>query len=147
MTRQRATDFPPQVLKLFDEYVHGAISRRDFLDRAAPFAGGGVTAAALLGGLSPNYSWAQQVPENDSRIETSHVEYESPQGHGTVKAYMARPANAGGKMPGVVVIHENRGLSRYIEDVARRVGAAGYLALAPDTFFDTSAVVGDCHRA
>ncbi|HUG82303.1 MAG TPA: YghX family hydrolase [Bryobacterales bacterium] len=132
MTRQQATDYPPQVLKLFDQYVHGAISRRDFLDRAAPFATGGVTAAALLGSLSPNYSWAQQVPENDPRIKTSRIEYKSPQGHGTVKALMVHPANAGGKLPGVVVIHENRGLNPYIEDVARRAGAAGYLALAPD---------------
>jgi carboxymethylenebutenolidase len=132
MTRQRATDYPPQVLKLFDQYVHGAISRRDFLDRAAPFATGGVTTAALLGSLNPNYSWAQQVPENDPRIRTSRIEYQSPQGHGTVKALLVHPANAGGKLPGVVVIHENRGLNPYIEDVARRVGAAGYLALAPD---------------
>lgn len=91
-----------------------------------------MTAAALLGSLSPNYSWAQQVPENDSRIKTSRIEYKSPQGYGTVKALMVRPANTSGKLPGVVVIHENRGLNPYIEDVARRVGAAGYLALAPD---------------
>jgi len=132
MTRKKASDFPPQVLKLFDQYVHGVISRRDFLDRAAPFATGGVTAAALLSSLSPNYSWAQQVPAGDSRIKTSRIQYESPQGYGSIKAYMVRPANASGKLPGVVVIHENRGLNPYIEDVARRVGAAGYLALAPD---------------
>ena len=132
MKRQKATDFDPKVLKLFDQYVHGFISRRDFLDRAASFAGAGVTAAGLLASLSPNYAWAQQVPENDSRIETERVEYDSPGGHGKVKGYMVRPAGATGKLPGVVVIHENRGLNPYIEDVARRVGAAGFLALAPD---------------
>ena len=132
MTRQKASEFPPQVLKLFDQYVHGGISRRDFLDRAAPFATGGVTAAALLASLAPNYAWAQQVPEDDPRIRTSRIEFSSPEGHGTVKALMVRPANARGKLPGVLVIHENRGLNPYIEDVARRVGAARYLALAPD---------------
>ena len=132
MTRQKSSDFPPQVLKLFDQYVHGGISRRAFLDRAAPFATGGVTAAALLASLAPNYSWAQQVPEDDPRIRTSRIDVSSPRGHGTVKALLVRPANANGKLPGVLVIHENRGLNPYIEDVARRVGAAGYLALAPD---------------
>jgi carboxymethylenebutenolidase len=132
MNRQKSTDFHPQVLKLFDQYVHGGISRRDFLDRAAPFAAGGTTAAGILASLSPNYAWAQQVPENDPRIQVSRVEYPSPQGHGTIKGLMARPSNAAGKLPGVVVIHENRGLTPYIEDVARRLGAAGFLALAPD---------------
>jgi len=132
MNRQKATDFHPQVLKLFDQYVHGGISRRDFLDRAAPFAAGGTTAAGILASLSPNYAWAQQVPESDPRIQASRVEYQSPQGHGTIKALMVRPSKASGKLPGVVVIHENRGLTPYIEDVARRLGAAGFLALAPD---------------
>jgi carboxymethylenebutenolidase len=131
MKRLQATDYHPQVLKLFDQYVHGGISRRAFLDRAAPFAAGG-TAAGLLASLNPNYAWAQQVPEGDSRIAASRITYESPQGYGTVKAYMVRPAGASGKLPGVVVIHENRGLNPYIEDVARRVAAAGYLAVAPD---------------
>jgi carboxymethylenebutenolidase len=132
MNRQKATDFHPQVLKLFDQYVHGGISRRDFLERAAPFAAGGTTAAGILASLSPNYAWAQQVPESDPRIQVSRVEYSSPQGHGTIKALMVRPSKAGGKLPGVVVIHENRGLTPYIEDVARRLGAAGFLSLAPD---------------
>ena len=132
MNRQKATDFHPQVLKLFDQYVHGGISRRDFLERAAPFAAGGTTAAGILASLSPNYAWAQQVPESDPRIQVSRVEYQSPQGHGTIKALMVRPSKAGGKLPGVVVIHENRGLTPYIEDVARRLGAAGFLSLAPD---------------
>jgi carboxymethylenebutenolidase len=132
MERQKATDYHPQVLKLFDQYIHGGISRRAFLDRAAPFAAGGATAAGLLAGLSPNYALAQQVPEDDKRIETSRITYNSPQGYGAIKALMVRPAGASGKLPGVVVIHENRGLNPYIEDVARRVGAAGFLALAPD---------------
>jgi carboxymethylenebutenolidase len=132
MNRQKATDFHPQVLKLFDQYVHGGISRREFVERAAPFAAGGTTAAGILASLSPNYAWAQQVPENDPRIQVSRVEYQSPQGHGTIKALMVRPSKASGKLPGVVVIHENRGLTPYIEDVARRLGAAGFLALAPD---------------
>ena len=132
MNRQKATDFHPQVLKLFDQYVHGGISRREFVERAAPFAAGGTTAAGILASLSPNYAWAQQVPESDPRIQVSRVEYQSPQGHGTIKALMVRPSKASGKLPGVVVIHENRGLTPYIEDVARRLGAAGFLALAPD---------------
>ena len=128
MGRLKATDFHPRVLELFDQYVHGGLSRRDFLDRATPLAVGGVGAAALLA----DYALAQQVPEGDSRIETSRVEYSSPKGHGTIKGYMARPAGKSGKLPGVVVIHENRGLNPYIEDVARRLGAEGFLALAPD---------------
>ena len=132
MERQKASDFDPQVLRLFDQLVHGGISRRDFLDRAAPFAAGGATAATLLASLSPNYAWAQQVPENDSRIQVSRIEYDSPTGYGKIKALRVKPAGASGKVPGVVVIHENRGLNPYIEDVARRVGAAGFLALAPD---------------
>ena len=107
------------------------LSRRQFLDGAAPFAKG-TTAAALLASLSPNYSRAQQVSEDDGSIETSRVEYESPQGHGSIRAYMVRPTSTRGKIPGVLVVHENRGLNPYIEDVARRVGKAGYLAMAPD---------------
>ena len=128
MSRYKASDFSPEVLRLFDQYVHGGLSRRQFLDRAAPLAAGGVSAAALLA----DYSLAQQVPESDSRIEAQWVEYQSPEGHGTIKAYRVKPAGKSGKMSGVVVIHENRGLNPYIQDVARRVAAAGYLALAPD---------------
>lgn len=128
MGRLKASDFHPRVLELFDQYVHGGLSRRDFLDRAAGLAVGGASAAALLA----DYALAQQVPEGDSRIETSRVEYSSPEGHGAIKGYLARPAGKSGKLPGVVVIHENRGLNPYIEDVARRFGAEGFLALAPD---------------
>jgi carboxymethylenebutenolidase len=131
MKRQIASDYHPEVLRLFDKYVHGALSRRDFIDRAKPFTAG-ASAAAVLSSLSPNYSWAQQVPEGDSRIRTQRVNYDSAQGHGSIRAYVARPASVQGKLPGVVVVHENRGLNPYIEDVARRLGLAGYLAFAPD---------------
>ena len=128
MNRNKASDYDPRVLELFDKYVHGGLSRRDFLDRAASIAAGGAAASTLLA----DYALAQQVPEGDPRIKTQRVEYQSPQGHGAVKGLLARPANASGKLPGVLVVHENRGLNPYIEDVARRLGAEGYLALAPD---------------
>jgi carboxymethylenebutenolidase len=128
MSRRQASDYDPRVLELFDKYVHGGLSRREFLDRSAMLAAGGAAAATLLA----DYGLAQEVPEGDPRIRTARVEYQSPQGHGAVKGLLARPAQASGKMPGVVVVHENRGLNPYIEDVARRLGAEGYLALAPD---------------
>jgi carboxymethylenebutenolidase len=132
MERKKASDFDQGLLDLFDSYVHGGLSRREFLDRAKAFAVGGVTAATLLESLSPRYAEAQQVPKDDARLKTEYVEYDSPQGYGKVKAYLVRPAGSTGKLPGVVVIHENRGLNPHIEDVARRTGLAGYLALAPD---------------
>jgi len=132
MPRKKASDFDPGVLDLFDSYVHGGIGRREFLDRTKVFTIGGLSAAALLESLSPNYALAQQVAADDDRLETEYLEYDSPQGYGTVKALLSRPAHASGKLPGVVVIHENRGLNPYIEDVARRTGLAGYLTLAPD---------------
>jgi carboxymethylenebutenolidase len=132
MRRKKASDYDQGLLDLFDGYVHGDIDRREFLDRAKAFAVGGVTAAALLESLSPKYAEAQQIATDDSRLKTEYVEYDSPEGYGKVKAYMVRPADSSGKLPGVVVIHENRGLNPYIEDVARRTGLAGYLALAPD---------------
>src|SRR5215470_18034866 len=127
MERKKATDFPPEVLKLFDGYIHGRIGRRDFLERAARHAVGGFTAAAMLESLRPNYAWAQQVAKDDPRIKTEYVTYPSPQGSGPIRAYVARPAKAG-KVPGIAVIHENRGLSPYIEDVARRLATEGFLA-------------------
>jgi carboxymethylenebutenolidase len=132
MERKRASDFDPELLRLFDRYVHGGISRREFLDGAARFAVGGLTAAGILESLGPNYAWAQQVPKDDKRIRTEYANYPSPQGHGSVRAYVVRPADARGKLPGVVVVHENRGLNPYIEDVARRLGGSGFLSLAPD---------------
>ena len=132
MERKVASDFPPEVMKLFDGYVHGRITRRDFLDNAGKFAAGGFTAAAMLESLRPNYAFAQQIAKDDSRIKTEYVTYPSPQGSGTMRGYFARPASATGKLPGVVVIHENRGVSPYIEDVARRLAVEGFLAFAPD---------------
>ena len=132
MERKKASEFDPELLRLFDRYVHGGISRREFLDGAARVAVGGLTAAAILESLGPNYAWAEQVPKDDKRIRTEYLNYPSPQGHGSVRAYTVRPADARGKLPGVVVVHENRGLNPYIEDVARRLGVAGFLSLAPD---------------
>jgi len=130
--RLTANDFHPEILKLFDRYVHGMIDRRGFLDGAAKFAVGGMTAAAILQALSPNYAWAEQVPESDKRIATMMLDYDSPKGQGKMKGYLAKPANLNGKVPGVVVVHENRGLTPYIKDVARRLAAANFIAFAPD---------------
>jgi carboxymethylenebutenolidase len=132
MTRKKASDFDQGLLDLFDSYVHGGIDRREFLDRAKVFAVGGLTAAGLLEALSPQYALAQQVAPDDERIEAGYIEYDSPEGYGKVKGLLARPANASGKVPGVVVVHENRGLNPYIEDVVRRAAVAGYIALGPD---------------
>ncbi len=131
MKRKTATDFDPELLDLFDGYVHGAISKREFLDRAARLAVGGLTAAGLLSALSPNYALARQVDPDDPEIVTERLTYSSPDGHGEVAGLMARPAK-GGPFGAVLVVHENRGLNPYIEDVVRRVAKAGYLALGPD---------------
>jgi carboxymethylenebutenolidase len=130
--RKRASDFPREVLDLFDKYVHGGIDRRAFLDEAAKFSVAGMTAAAMLESLKPTYAWAQQVPANDERIQVGYVEYPSPRGSGTMRGYMARPANMTGRKPAVLVIHENRGLNPYIEDVVRRFAAADFLSFGPD---------------
>ncbi len=132
MTRLTAKDFSPELLELYDFYVHGKISRRDFLDRATKFAIGGLTATAILASLSPDYALAQQVQFTDPDIVAEYITYPSPNGHGNVRGYLVRPAKTDGPQPGVVVVHENRGLNPYIEDVARRLAKAGYVALAPD---------------
>ncbi len=130
--RKTASDFPQELLDIYDEYVHGIIDRRVFFSKAAKFATAGVTAAALVESLSPHYAWAEQVSKTDSRIVTEYVSYPSPDGHDKTKAYLARPANVSGKLPSVLIVHENRGLNPYVEDVARRAAVAGFLALAPD---------------
>lgn len=130
--RKTARDFDPRLLEIFDGYVHGAISKRDFMRQASKFAAVGVTGAMLLEQLQPNYALAQQVSPDDPDIETATIEYDSPDGHGTIKGLMAKPAGATGPLPAVLVIHENRGLNPYIEDVVRRCAKAGYLALGPD---------------
>lgn len=132
MTRLTAKDFHPDILQLYDFYVHGRISRRDFLDRAAQYAVGGLTAASILASLSPNYALAHQVDFTDPDIRPEYLRYPSPNGHGQVRGYLVRPTKPSGKLPAVVVVHENRGLNPYIEDVARRLGKAGFIALAPD---------------
>jgi carboxymethylenebutenolidase len=132
MNRLTAKDFHPELLELYDYYAHGQISRRDFLDRAARYAAGGLSAAAILAALSPNYALATQVSLSDPDIIAEYLRYPSPNGHGMVRGYLVRPARAKGPVPGVVVVHENRGLNPYIEDVARRVAKAGFIALAPD---------------
>lgn len=132
MTRMTARDFPPELLELYDFYAHGRITKREFLDRATKFAAGGVTALTLLTMLSPNYALAQQVAPDDSGISAEYITYPSPNGHGEVRGYLVRPADAAGPLPAIVVVHENRGLNPYIEDVTRRLAKAGFLALAPD---------------
>jgi carboxymethylenebutenolidase len=147
MERKKAGDFPPEVLKLFDGYIHGRMSRRDFLDRAARYAVGGFTAAAMLESLRPNYAWAEQVPKNDARIHAEYVSYPSPQGSGTMRGYLVRPANGSSKLPGIVVVHENRGLNPYIEDVARRLAVENFVAFAPDALTPAGGFPGDEEKA
>ncbi len=132
MNRLTAKDFPQELLELYDYYAHGRITKREFLDRASKFAVGGLTAAAILSSMSPNYALATQVEFTDPDIIAEYITYPSPKGNGDVRGYLVRPAKAEGKVPGVVVVHENRGLNPYIEDVARRVAKAGLIALAPD---------------
>ncbi|CNI92201.1 dienelactone hydrolase family protein [Yersinia mollaretii] len=132
MTRLTAKDFPPELLELYDYYAHGRMTKRQFLELATKYTVGGLTAVALLGQLSPNYALAQQVEFTDPDIIATYITYPSPNGHGEVRGYLVRPAKSTGPLPAVVVVHENRGLNPYIEDVARRVAKAGFIALAPD---------------
>jgi carboxymethylenebutenolidase len=143
MERKRAADFPQELLNLFDRYVHGDIERREFLDGAKKFAAGGLTATAIWESLLPNYAWAEQVAKDDSRIKTESIAVPSPQGNGSIRGYLVRPGKAGGKLPGVLVVHENRGLNPYIEDVARRLGAANFIAFAPDGLTSVGGYPGD----
>ena len=147
MERKKASDFPPEVMRLFDGYVHGAISRREFLDRAAKFAVGGITAAAMLESLKPNFARAQQIAPDDARIRTESVTYASPAGSGSMRGYLARPAKSAGKLPGVLVIHENRGLNPHIEDVARRFAVLNFVAFAPDALTPVGGYPGDEDKA
>jgi len=147
MDRMKITDFPPAVLKLFDGYIHGMLDRRDFLDRAAKYAAGGFTAAAMLEALTPNYAFAQQVAKDDKRIKTEYLTYPSPEGTGTMRGYFARPASPAGKLPGVLVIHENRGLNPYVEDVARRLAVENFVAFAPDALTPLGGYPGDEEKA
>src|SRR6266851_9230187 len=140
--RKKASDFPQELLDLLDGYVHGGVSRRQFLHRAQKFAVGGVTAAALFQMLKPNYAWAIQVPPDDKRVKAESATVPSPQGNGSIKGYLVRPANEG-KLPTIVVVHENRGLNPYIEDVARRLALADFIAFAPDGLTSVGGYPGD----
>ena len=143
MERKKASDYPQELLNLFDLYVHGDIDRRKFLDGAKKFATGGVTAVALWESLHHNYAFAETVPKNDARLKISHEIIDAPKGNGKVEGYLVRPANATGKIPGVLVVHENRGRNPYIEDVARRLGLAGFMAFAPDELYSMGGYPGD----
>ena len=143
MERRKASEFPQGVLDLLDSYVHGAIGRREFIDGAKKFTVAGVSGLALVEMLRPNYAWAIQVPENDPAIHAETVSVPSPQGNGHIDGYLVRPAGARGKLPGILVIHENRGLNPYIKDVARRLATAGYMALAPDGLTSVGGYGGD----
>jgi carboxymethylenebutenolidase len=143
MERMRASEFPQPLLDLFHLYVHGDIDRRTFIERAGKFTVGGLTAAGILQVLQPNFAWAQQVPPDDARIRTDRVTVPSPRGNGEIKGYLVRPAGAPGKHPVVLVVHENRGLNPYIEDVARRLGTSNFIAFAPDGLTSVGGYPGD----
>jgi carboxymethylenebutenolidase len=145
--RQTAADFDPEVMALFDQYVHGQIDRRGFLDRAARHAVGGTTAAGLLAALSPNFAQARKVAPDDARLKTAFVEFASPAGYGKVRAYVARPAQPAGPVPVVLVVHENRGLNPHIEDIARRLALDDFIAVAPDALFPLGGYPGDEDKA
>jgi carboxymethylenebutenolidase len=145
--RKKASDFHPEVLSLFDQYVHGSIDRRAFLARAAKFAVGGMTASMLLDALSPRFAEAQKVSKDDARLETSTVEFGSPRGSGKMRGYLALPAKAHGKLPGILVVHENRGLNPHIEDIARRIALESFVAFAPDALTPLGGYPGDEDKA
>ena len=146
-TRQTASDFHPEVLKLFDQYVHGQIGRRGFLNSAAKYSAGAVGAELLRSQLAPNFAYGQQVKPADPRIKAEYVEIPSPQGYGKVRGYLVKPAKASGKLPTVLVVHENRGLNPHIEDIARRVALDNFIAFAPDALFPLGGYPGDEDKA
>lgn len=143
MERKKASDYPQELLDLFDLYVHGDIDRRGFLDRAKRFATSTVTATAIWESLRHNYAWAEQIPKTDPRVKVDSVMIDSPQGNGKINGYLVRPAKVTGKLPGVLVVHENRGRNPYIEDVARRLAVANFIALAPDGLTTAGGYPGD----
>ena len=141
--RSKASDFDPEVLRLFDQYVHGHIDRRGFLAGAARFAVGATGAASLLAALSPQFAAAQQVKPDDKRLSTRYVEFASPKGYGKARGYLAKPAKASGPLPVVLVVHENRGLNPHIEDITRRLALENFIAFAPDALFPLGGYPGD----
>lgn len=147
MDRKKASDFPQELLDLFHLYQHGDINRRSFLDGAGKFAVGGLTVGAIFEALRPNYAWAQQVPKDDARIRAEYATVPSPQGNGSIRGYFVRPASAGTtRVPAILVVHENRGLNPYIEDVARRFATLGFMAFAPDGLTSVGGYPGDDER-
>lgn len=146
MSNNEAQKFPPEVWKLFDRYVHGAISRREFIDGASAFAVAGLSGAAILDALNPKFAEAQQIAPTDARIKTEYVEIPAP-GYGKLRGYLVKPASAKGKLPVVLVVHENRGLNPHIEDVARRVALENFIAFAPDALFPLGGYPGDEDKA
>jgi len=147
MERKQASDFDQELLNLFDQYVHGAIDRRRFLDRASKFAVGGVTATMILDQLNPAFAATQQVAKDDKRIKSEWIEYPSPQGSEKTRGYLVRPASASGKLPAVLVVHENRGLNPHIEDIARRLALDNFMAFAPDALAPLGGYPGDEDKA
>jgi carboxymethylenebutenolidase len=147
MERRKASEFDQDLLNLFDAYVHGAIDRRGFLEKARKYAVGGVTAAMLLDALNPKFAEAQQVPKDDKRLKPDYLDYDSAQGTGKMRGYFVRPVNATGKLPGVLVVHENRGLNPHIEDIARRLALDNFVAFAPDALTPLGGYPGDEDKA
>jgi carboxymethylenebutenolidase len=147
MNRKTAADFHPEVLRSFDRYVHGAIDRRGFLEAVSKYAVGGVTATMLLEALSPQFAFAQKVAKDDPRIIASYADYASPEGSGKMRGYLVVPASPSGKLPGILVVHENRGLNPHIEDIARRLALANFIAFAPDALYPYGGYPGDEDKA
>ena len=147
MQRMKASDFPQEVLNLFDRYVHGGIGRREFIERASKYATGAMTATAMFEALKPNFVLGEQISATDSRIKGEEVSYPSPQGNSKTSGYLVRPAKATGKLPAILVVHENRGLNPHIRDIARRLAVANFLAFAPDALAPAGGYPGDEEKA
>lgn len=147
MPAKTANDFNPEVMKLFDQYVHGIIDRRSFLSSATKYTVGGMTATMLLDALNPKFAQAQQVKKDDARLVCKNVDYPSPDGYGKMRGYLASPVKASGKLPGILVVHENRGLNPHIEDITRRLALDNFIAFAPDALFPLGGYPGDEDKA
>src|SRR6266436_3029141 len=147
MEPKKAVELPQEAIQAYNLFIHGEINRRDFLERVSKFAAGGLTAAAIVEALMPNYALGQQVAKDDKRLKTEYATVPSPQGNGNIKGYLVRPANATGKLPGILVVHENRGLNPHIEDVTRRLGLANFMAFAPDGLTSVGGYPGDEEKA
>lgn len=138
-----AERLPQPLIDLYNVYIHGGMNRREFIEGIGKFAVGGLTVAAILEGLMPNYALGQQVSPSDERLRTEYLTVPSPEGNGEIRGYFVRPANAAGPLPGILVVHENRGLNPHIEDIARRMGVANFMAFAPDGLTSVGGYPGD----